>query len=199
MPKFTFVTTSCFAQQIIPIYTSKSLKNNTLNIVSDSGYLSITAYNANIIKFCLSKEKNLADTANKNKPLNIRVTQNLENVYFTTDSLIILVNKYDLSIRILNKQEKLLTENKSFFMNNPKQQLLFNLDKNEAVVSVSKRGKTRKKLKDKFLFKSSKGYFLSFLEFDDDTSKVEIINETFSFEHNKRPISYLFFTKDFIR
>ncbi|WP_379041406.1 hypothetical protein [Pedobacter alpinus] len=172
------------------------MQNSTLNIFSDSGNLSITAYNANIIKLTLSKEKITPDTTSTLKPVNVRVTQNLESIFFTTDSLIIAVAKFDLSIKIMNKLEKLLTENKSFFINNPKQNLLYSLEKEEVFLSVSKRGKTSKKLDDKFLFKSNKGYFLSFEK--SENSKAEVINNTFSFKQNKEPISYLFFTKDLI-
>lgn len=193
-----FIAESCFSQQILPIYNSKSLYNSTLNIFSDSGNLSITAYNANIIKFTLSKEKILADTVSFLKPINVnvRVTQNLESVFFTTDSLIIVVNKFDLGIKLMTIKEKLLTENQSFFVNNPERILRYSLAKEEVILSVSKRGKTSKKLNDKFLFKSTKGYFLSYEK--SENSKASVVNNTFSFEQDKRPLSYLFFTKDFI-
>ncbi|WP_017259974.1 hypothetical protein [Pedobacter arcticus] len=115
--------------QLIPIYNSKNLVNNTLKIKSDSGSLNITAYSANVIKLTFSDVKTDSNiVSSSGSPLNIRVTQNLDDIFFATDSLWVIVSKYDLSVRFLKKKnEELLVKNSSFFLANQSHNIGFSL------------------------------------------------------------------------
>lgn len=122
------------AQQIIPIYSAKSLQNNTLTINSDSGNLRITVYQADVIKITFNDDlKPQFDSVNTpKKPINIRVTQNLDDIFFATDSLWVIVSKFDLSIRFLKKQnEELLLKCNSYFLNNNPKLFSFTVNDDE--------------------------------------------------------------------
>lgn len=160
------------AQQIIPIYNSKNLVHNTLKIKSDSGSLNITAYNAATIELTFYNQQTLPNPSVANstsRRLNIRVTQNLDDIFFATDSLWVIVNKYDSSVRFLKKQtEELLAKCNSYFLNNEDKAISFTLSADDLpslfnggkeIGKVSKRFRSRKKLKMPVLV-SPKGYVL---------------------------------------
>lgn len=121
------------AQQIIPLYTSKTLINNNLFIKSDSGVLKITAYQPNIVGISFSANQKIShDTSTLCKPQNIRVTQNIDDVFFATDSLLIIINKFDLSVRFLKKQnEMLLLSCGAYFLTKSPKTLSFTSAENE--------------------------------------------------------------------
>lgn len=160
------------AQQIIPIYNSKNLVHNTLKIKSDSGSLNITAYNAATIELTFCNQQTLPNPGVANstsRRLNIRVTQNLDDIFFATDSLWVIVNKYDSSVRFLKKQtEELLAKCNSYFLNNEDKAISFTLSADDLpslfnggkeIGKVSKCFRSRKKLKTPVLV-SPKGYVL---------------------------------------
>lgn len=114
------------SQQIIPIYNTKTLEQNTLKIYSDSGLLAITAYKANVVKvkYFGKSQSDFLPVYRAN--LNIRVTQNLDDIFFATDSLWVIVNKFDLSVRFLKKEnEQLFIKNPSYFLDNTNHSVSF--------------------------------------------------------------------------
>ncbi len=145
---FSFIFADAQSQQVVPIYTSKNLTNNTLIITCDSGRLAVTAYKANVIKVQFFRKSDSTEVGEETfEKQNIRVTQNLDDVFFATDSLWVIVNKLDLSIRFLKKQdEELLLKNESYFLNNPHQAISFLLNaEDKPLFREAKKFKSRAK------------------------------------------------------
>lgn len=113
----------------LPIYNSKSFTDNTLTIYSDSGALALTAIKANVVKIVFfDLGKPIVEPKSQMK-LNVRVTQNLDDIFFATDSLWVIVNKIDLSIRFLKKvNEQLFIKNESYFINNQSRDISLSLN-----------------------------------------------------------------------
>ena len=194
-------------QQIIPIYSSKNLKNNTLKIYSDSGSLNIAALKGNVIKLTFFDKLAKSDTdslTSSSKSLNIRVTQNLDDIFFATDSLWVVVNKFDLSVRFLKKQnEELLLKCNSYFLNNADKSISFALQDNEnlTVVDLKKLNKGAspklKKLQVKSkkcnpVIVSGKGYALCVKSPSKNKLKITAKNQEINIEEPFTPKHFLF-------
>jgi hypothetical protein len=194
-------------QQIIPIYSSKNLKNNTLKIYSDSGSLNIAALKGNVIKltfFDKLAKSDMDSLTSSSKSLNIRVTQNLDDIFFATDSLWVVVNKFDLSVRFLKKQnEELLLKCNSYFLNNADKSISFALQENEnlTVVYLKKLNKgASPKLKKlhgiskKFnpLIVSEKGYALCVKKPSRNKVKITTKNNALKVDERFVPKTFLF-------
>ncbi len=203
------------AQQIIPIYNSKNLKNNTLIIKSDSGNLNITAYKANVIKLTFFDKPTKAEkntSVSSKEHLNIRVTQNLEDVFFATDSLWVIVNKFDLSVRFLKKHtEELLLKFDSYFLNNATKSVSFVLQNDEVLSFIDlKRQKKdsdlagslkalhRKKSTCKPLLVSKKGYALYFKNLSKKKVKINIEELGVKIKSPFTPNSFFFLSGGFV-
>ena len=133
-------STSAQSASFLPLYKSKTLDQQTLSIASDSGRLQITALKPNVIKVDYLKLGDSTDINSSNKKLNIRVTQNLDDVFLATDSLWVIINKMDLSIRFLKKgNEALLSRTFSYFINNQDNKLRFELDVKECTYLLAKK------------------------------------------------------------
>lgn len=194
-------------QQIIPIYSSKNLKNNTLKIYSDSGSLNIAALKGNVIKltfFDKLAKSDMDSLTSSSKSLNIRVTQNLDDIFFATDSLWVVVNKFDLSVRFLKKQnEELLLKCNSYFLNNADKSISFFLQENEnlTVVDLKKLNKGAspklKKLhgiskKCNPLIVSEKGYALCVKNPSRNKVKITTKNNALKVDERFIPKTFLF-------
>lgn len=190
------------AQQIIPIYNSKNLENNTLTIYSDSGNLAITAYKANVVRISFLNHK--ADTLKPVNKLNIRVTQNLDDIFFATDSLWVVVSKFDLSIKFLRKKdERLLAKNTSYFVHNDKHTITFSLNKDDNPIffeaktpdKIKTLSKGKKKLCSPMIL-SPKGYALAVKNATEKKTRISFsakANRQIKFEAEKPYLQTFYF------
>ena len=133
-------------------YDHKELVGQTLKIFADNGSISLTAYQANIIKVTYSfNTKGLdVDVYPKEKLLSenvwVRVTQNLDDVFFVTDSVLIVVNKLDFSISFKKHNEFLFTQNlDAYGLENRMKILNFSLDSSEVITGFKYKEITLKK------------------------------------------------------
>ncbi len=84
----------------LKVYDHKKLIQNTLKIYSEDGLISLTVIKPNLVEVAFLKEDITVEppTQNPEEQSYIRVTQNLENIYLQTDSLMLVVSKLDFSI-----------------------------------------------------------------------------------------------------
>lgn len=198
-------------EQVIPIYNSKVLVGNTLEISSDSGTLALTAYKANVIKltFEIQKATNATFIDSVATPLNIRATQNLDEIFFSTDSLWVVISKFDLSVRFLKKHnEELLLKSASFFLNNIEKSFSFELRKDEKLqvvdlkrwedIDLSSKGKKLRQKRNvcKPVIFSAAGYALYFK--NSTNKKVQLVTKDHQFKVNGSfyPKSFFFLSGD---
>jgi len=208
---FTFFV-NAQTQQIIPIYSSKNLKNNILQIYSDSGSLNIAALKADVIKLTFFDKSAKPDKDSLTLPsklLNIRVTQNLDDIFFATDSLWVIVDKFDLSFRFLKKQnEELLLKCNSYFLSNEDKTVSFPLQPNEnlTVVDLKKLNKgASPKLKElhrkstmcKPVIVSEKGYALCIKNLSEKRVKITAEGQDLNVEEPFTPKHFLFLSGNF--
>src|SRR6476619_161909 len=73
--------------------------DQTLKVYAENGFVELTAYQANVIKVTYHKNNqpitNSSDrVVKKPQEIYVRVTQNLDDIFFMTDSLYITINKW---------------------------------------------------------------------------------------------------------
>ena len=162
-----FVFCNCFSQEAIELqnYDHKTLEESTLKIFAENGSIELTVINPNLIKVCYLQKIKSSDVKNvKTNQEFIRVTQNLENIYMLTDSLLIVISKLDFSIKFLNKKEQLYTTSQNISFENEGLSLKFYKNSDEVFYnSKNKKLKSKEysihKLNSVY---SSKNYELSF-------------------------------------
>jgi len=147
-------------------YDHKEFEKQTLKVFSDSGMIQLQVISPNLIKVSFSKRSDLEkpETISHPDSVYVRITQNLENIYMQTDSLLIVISKLDFTIKFLNKEEQLYITNQSISFSNEGLNLKL-FKNNDEVFYNSKRKKL--KLKEYSLHKlnnvySAKNYKLSF-------------------------------------
>ena len=116
-----FVFCNCFSQEAIQLqnYDHKTLVESTLKIYAENGSIELTVINPNLIKVCYLQKIKSSEVKNvKTNQEFIRVTQNLENIYMLTDSLLIVISKLDFSIKFLNKKEQIYTTSQNISFSN---------------------------------------------------------------------------------
>jgi hypothetical protein len=106
-----FIVFGAYAQEVdqLKVYDHKSQEGQTLKIYAENGLIALTAYQPNIIKITyLKTAQEEIDTSSliTQRPLktNVRITQNLDDIFMTTDSLIVIINKYDFSIKFESRK-----------------------------------------------------------------------------------------------
>lgn len=186
-----------FGQQILPIYNQKKIINNTVYISSDSGDISFKFYSPSLVDVNLSKSAIVETEISPFKKIPVRVTQNIENVYLTTDSLLIIVNKFDLSVEFLTAKEEKLTKLKGYFIANPEQCLRFsqNLDESFQIEKYGslktkklKSGKNKKLDTRKYALKPAKNYRL---KLDSPILNLSVGQKEFTLCNNDNHKSFL--------
>ena len=138
---------SAYAQKrdLLKTYDHKTLHAQSLKVYADSGLLTLTVYQSNMIKVSFLKDKNQkADSsyvviANP-KETDFKVSQNLDEIFLITDSIIVCVNKIDFSVKFQKRDEKLLSINTNAFeISNQTKQLIFALNPNESIYGLGSR------------------------------------------------------------
>ncbi|RKD17106.1 hypothetical protein BCY91_02875 [Pelobium manganitolerans] len=105
---------------LIPIYNQKELLGNTLFLSSDSGNLAVTACHPNLIRIDYSIATSPIQKKQTETTLNLRVTQNLDAVFFETDSLWVIINKADLAVKFMQKpHQAIVLKSDPYLIKNP--------------------------------------------------------------------------------
>ncbi|MBC7654444.1 MAG: DUF4968 domain-containing protein [Oligoflexus sp.] len=101
------------AQNLKPfkIYDHKKLEENNLKVYSEDGVISLTAVKPDVIKVYFSALPDINYMVKTDKMVYVRVTQNLDDIFMQTDSLLIIINKLDFSIKYKSIKEKLFLAN----------------------------------------------------------------------------------------
>lgn len=97
---FSFGKTKAQENSFLKVYDHKKLTANTLKIYAEDGLISLSVIKPNLIEVAFLKEDIASEQTKQNtkEQSYIRVTQNLENVYLQTDSLMLVISKLDFSI-----------------------------------------------------------------------------------------------------
>jgi oligosaccharide 4-alpha-D-glucosyltransferase len=138
---------SAYAQNIkqLKAYDRKELLNQTLKIYAEKGLLALTVYQANMIKVSYYQDENQKPDSSyvvisEPKETKFKVSQNLDDIFLTTDSLIVIVNKLNFSIKFLKSNEQPLCINtKASELVDSIKQLNFTLHSNEAIYGLGSR------------------------------------------------------------
>ena len=104
----------------LKVYDHKKLTGNTLKVFAEDGLVAITVIKPNLVELAFLKQ-DVAITAAKEKTPEdnyIRVTQNLENIYLQTDSLILVISKLTFSIQFKSYKNQTLLVADSAQINN---------------------------------------------------------------------------------
>ncbi|OAQ40491.1 hypothetical protein A5893_05965 [Pedobacter psychrophilus] len=173
------------AQNLEPfkIYDHKKLEENSLKVYSEKGVICLTALKPDVIKVNFSTLPEANPILKTNKSIYVRVTQNLDDIFMQTDSLLIIINKLDFSIKYKSLTEKLFFVNDNVSINDSCNVLGFKLDNNQKF-SDSKGKKLRDKsykFKNQKLILSTNNYSILFktedgglLKMDNETSKLTL-------------------------
>ena len=101
----------------LDIYDHKEYENQTLKVFSDKGLIKLQVIKANVIKINFFKTDSIdQETSNQNNGAYIRITQNLDDIFMQTDSLLIIINKLDFTIKFETLKEQIFTVNKSVLL-----------------------------------------------------------------------------------
>ena len=147
-------------------YDHKEFEKQTLKVFSDSGVIQLQVISPNFIKLSFSKRSDLekAETISQSNLVYVRITQNLESIYMQTDSMIIVINKLDFSIKFQNLKERLYAVNQNISFSNEGLNLKFSITEDERFYN-SKQNKLKHKKYSLHKLKSissSKNYELLF-------------------------------------
>ena len=127
-------------------YDHKEFEKQTLKVFSDNGVIQLLVISPNLIKVSFSKKSDLEKSENISLSdlVYVRITQNLENIYMQTDSMLIVISKLDFSIQFQNRKEQLYTTNQSISFSNEGLNLKLSKNNDEGFYNFKK-----KKLKPK--------------------------------------------------
>lgn len=166
----------------LDIYDHKEFENQTLKVFSDKGLIKLQVIKANIIKVNFYK-KDALDIQEEQKAVdlvNVRITQNLEDIFMQTDSLLIIVNKLDFSIKFQNIKEELYVKHQNVFLSDSCHSFSLATTKNEEFFNHKNRKLRPKiyKIKNLKAIYSSKKYGLFFQNLNNGYLKLnnQIIN-----------------------
>ncbi|MEO5909514.1 MAG: hypothetical protein ABIP95_01440 [Pelobium sp.] len=139
-------------------YDHKKLEGQTLKVYSETGLVSLTALKPNIIKvsFLKSDALNNKDLI-KGEEVFVRVTQNLDDIFMQTDSLLIIISKIDFSIKFEKSNEEIYVINDFSMEKNSKRYFQFAVPKPlEMRIKINKRKITSDSLGFGVFFKGLK-------------------------------------------
>ena len=127
-------------------YDHKEFEKQTLKVFSENGVIQLLVISPNLIKVSFSKKSDLEKSENISLSdlVYVRITQNLENIYMQTDSMLIVISKLDFSIQFQNRKEQLYTTNQSISFSNEGLNLKLSKNNDEVFFNLK-----RKKLKPK--------------------------------------------------
>ncbi|MBD3749774.1 MAG: DUF4968 domain-containing protein [Sphingobacteriales bacterium] len=142
-----------FSQGILKAQQKEQLKTydhlhhegQTLKVYAENGWIELTAYQPNVVKVSyLKNHKQLLDSSYvvvaKPYPTFVRVAQNLDNIFFETDSLFITINKWNFNIHFEGVKHKLLTNNNlAYTISDSLKVLDFSLAPQEAIYGLGSR------------------------------------------------------------
>ncbi|MBK0383185.1 hypothetical protein I5M32_09465 [Pedobacter sp. SD-b] len=187
----------------LKVYDHKKLENQTLKIFSENGIISLRALKPNVIKVGFSSLPDLDPKPKQNNGVYVRVTQNLDDVFMQTDSLLIIINKLNFSIKYKSLKEKLYTINTFDNLSGSDKNLVF-LTAEDEVLSYSKNKSIKEGINKNISLNvcSSKGYaivldkkqqdLLKSIELDHkilkiyNSDKSKMIGYTFIAEHKNK-------------
>lgn len=157
----------------LDIYDHKEFENQTLKVYSDSGLIQLQVIKPSLIKVSFFKRNDVEsqDKFSSFDSTYVRITQNLESIFMQTDSILLVINKLDFSMKFQSLREQLYTSNQSISFLKDGLNLKFSREDEEFYNYKGKRLKAKeyslKKLKS---ISSSKNYELLF----DRNSKVSL-------------------------
>lgn len=126
-------------------YDHKKLDGQTLKVYSETGLISLTALKPNVIKVSFLKSDSLNNNEIvKGEKVFVRVTQNLDDIFMQTDSLLIVINKLDFSIKFEKRNEEIYVINTIVKQKSSKGYLQFAVPnaiskKSEMMIKINKR------------------------------------------------------------
>jgi hypothetical protein len=147
------------------IYDHKKQEGNNLRVYAENGLISLTAVKHNVIKLSFLTLSELNPISNIDKEIYVRVTQNLDDIFMQTDSLLIIINKIDFSIKFENLRGKIYLAQKTFRFDSNNDTIDF-LTKTQQSFYLKNRELKEKKYKfsGSKIIQSDKGYSISFCE-----------------------------------
>ena len=147
------------------IYDHKKQEGNNLKVYAENGLISLTAVKPNVIKLSFLTLPELKPFSNIDKEIYVRVTQNLDDIFMQTDSLLIIINKIDFSIKFENLRGKIYLAQKTFRFDSNNDTIDF-LTKTPQSFYLKNRELKEKKYKfsGSKIIQSDKGYSISFCE-----------------------------------
>ena len=104
----------------LKVYDHKKLTGNTLKVFAEDGLVAITVIKPNLVEVAFLKQDVAIAAAKEKTPEDnyIRVTQNLENIYLQTDSLMLVISKLNFSIQFKSYKNQTLLVADSAQINN---------------------------------------------------------------------------------
>lgn len=144
---FLFLAGGTKAQEKEQLKTYDHLhhEGQTLKIYAENGLIELTAFQPNVVKVSyLKNDKQQLDSSYvvvaKPYPTFVRVAQNLDNIFFETDSLFITINKWNFNIHFEGVKHKLLTNNNlAYSISDTLKALDFSLAPQEAIYGLGSR------------------------------------------------------------
>ena len=142
-----FIFLGVYAQEPyrLKTYDHKQQNGQTLKVYAENGLILLTAYQPNMVKVTyLKSDLQQPDSSYVviSKPLEtqVKITQNLDDIFMTTDSIIVIINKLNFSIKFQNRKEKSLAINANAFeLKDSLKVLDFNLKSDESIYGLGSR------------------------------------------------------------
>jgi hypothetical protein len=177
------------------IYDHKVLQDQTLSVFSENGLLTLFAIKPNVIKVNFSSPKNNEKPiVKKDNDVYVRVTQNLDDIFMLTDSLLIVINKFDFSIKFEKRNEVIYTINNYTSQKDHQSALTFSMQPGEIFNNYKKYFKEdlspKKNIQPIY---SVKGYGILFENNQWIYSKNKELAK-FTFEKSDSKLSFIFFS-----
>ncbi len=128
----------------LKVYDHKKLTGNTLKVFAEDGLVAITVIKPNLVELAFLKKDINTETSNDKiaEENYIRVTQNLENIYLQTDSLMLVISKLNFSIQFKSFKNQTLLVVDSAQINNQYSKIKFTTAKETSFKNT--KGKTFK-------------------------------------------------------
>jgi hypothetical protein len=104
----------------LKVYDHKKLTGNTLKVFAEDGLVAITVIKPNLVEVAFLKQDVAIEAVKEKIPEEnyLRVTQNLENIYLQTDSLMLVISKLNFSIQFKSYKNQTLLVVDSAQINN---------------------------------------------------------------------------------
>jgi len=173
------------AQNLKPfkIYDHKKIADNNLKVYSENGVICLTAVTPAVIKVNFTTLPETNSIIKSDKSVYVRVTQNLDDIFMQTDSLLIIINKLDFSLKYKSLKEKLFMINDVISINDSINYLGFKDATNQKFVDAKRKDLKSKtyKFKNQKLISSSNNYSIlfqteekGFLKIDEEHNKLNL-------------------------